>query len=582
MPTPNEVAERLVRVLSSVCSIQTGGNPLGTGFLVGPDAVLTNYHVVERIIDAAGVPVKPVVCIFDYLKLPNGAVQLGTPFEVSKCLEWSVYGAAEATDRINDPMPTEDELDYALLLLKQPVGQMEPPGQALRRRGWVDLWDTPWDCQPPPPQGAAVMTRDSQVIVLQHPLGGPQTYATRKFKDENALHTRMRYEWMTAPGSSGSPCLNQEYRVFALHHLGDERWNALAASQGVPIKLIRDRISRKNGASVPKYDVLVDATQLAPWSGFFRMLGQYPEAMSAIRKSSQTIKTISDRTADLRRHKAVHDVLQILQSFLPALQAAFEETDPKKANQSMRLSARTMERTWSSFSAEARELKAAAQARGSSEMNWLDEFSSAIATLLESDEIIDKIKATAIIAKHLRFQPPELNGKVRAILRDLPVGELLQVFQSVLESMDLKGIASVISSGPDRLRAHWERLQRNVEDHNAWQDVDNELSMLAQQQPTANSYPRSFRAGWDLAWPKTRTLCLASPYEDWSIKIQQYARAIDGSIANNQWEQVAERFDDFRSRTGLRFSEVDKSLLSGSEQIIQLGNPLSALLEASL
>ena len=43
-----------------------------------------------------------------------------------------------------------------------------------------------------------------------------------------------------------------------------------------------------------------------------------------------------------------------------------------------------------------------------------------------------------------------------------------------------------------------------------------------------------------------------------------------------------EHFAVFRSDMSNRFSQIDKSLLSGSEQIIQLGNPLAALVEASL
>jgi hypothetical protein len=582
MPAANEVSERFGRVLSSVCSIQTSGNPLGTGFLVGPDAVLTNYHVVEHVIDEAGTPKNPVTCVFDYLKRPDGSVQLGTPFEVDKCLESSRYGPSETTANINDPVPTEEFLDYALLRLKQPVGQMQPAGQVVRRRGWVDLWDTPWDSQPPPAEGAKVLSNGSRVIVIQHPLGAPQLYAARNYLSENALNTRMRYQYMTAPGSSGSPCLTEEYKVFALHHLGDSSWNAIASSQGVPIKLIRARIARNNEGSIPKYDVLADATQLAPWSGLFGILAQYPDAKAALRRSSTTIKTITERTGDLRRHKAIHDVLQILQSNLPLLEAAFGDTDQKRANQTMRLTSITMRESWRTYSTEANELKTAARARGLSEMDWIDEFSNALTTLVESEQIIDKMRARSTIAKHLRYRPPELNGKIRLILRDLPVDDLLNVFQTILTSMDLKGIAAIVSSGPDLLRALWERLRKNVEDHNSWQDIDNELSMLEEQPLHDGSDPRWFRVGWEIAWPKTQPLCLASPGEDWSVELQRYAQAINGFIANDQWDSVADRFPMFRSSMTNRFSQVDKSLLSGSEQIIQLGNPLSALLEASL
>jgi hypothetical protein len=584
MPTPNEVSERFGRVLSCVCSIQTGGNPLGTGFLVGPDTVLTNYHVVEKIIDAAGQFIKPAMSVFDYLKLPDGAVQLGTPFPVVQCLEWSVYGPAEVTNRINDPMPTEDQLDYALLRLAQAVGEMQPPGRVLQRRGWIDLWDTPWDTQPLPAEGAFVLPKDSRVIVIQHPLGAPQVYAARKFIGENTLRTRMRYEYMTAVGSSGSPCLTEEYKLFALHHLGDASWNAVETSQGVPIKFIRQRIATNNIASIPKYDVLADAKQQAPWSGLFRMLGQYPEAKAAIRDSRETIKTITDRTADLRRHKAIHDVLQIIQGNFPLLQAALNETDQKKSRDGIRITALTMRQSWRSYSTEANELRDAGKARGLREMEWIDEFSNALTALVEADQIVDKLAAATIIQKHLRYQPSELNGKIRLILRDLPVDELLNVFQTIIKSMDLKDIAfkTIVSSGPDLLRVHWERLRENVADHNSWQDIDNELSMLEALPGNWESDPRWFQAGWGRALPKTVALCQEHPAEDWSIEMQRHAGVVTDHIANKQWDKVVEHFAVFRSDMSNRFSQVDKSLLSGSEQIIQLGNPLSALVEASL
>lgn len=583
MLTPNEVSERLGRVLCSVCSIQTGGNFLGTGFLVGPDAVLTNYHVIEHVIGPdKSTLTGSVMCVFDYLKLSDGALKPGMPFEVLKCLEWSPYGPSEITANINDPMPTQNELDYALLQLKQRVGEMEAPGQALKRRGWLDLWDTPWDSQPPPPQAALPLAANSRVIVIQHPLGGPQVYAARSFKGANTLYTRMRYDYMTAPGSSGSPCLTEDYRVFALHHLGDSGWNAVIASQGVPINLIRDRIARNNAASIPKYKVLDDATQQAPWTALFRMLGQYPEAKAAIRRSSDTIKTITDRTTELRRHKAIHDVLQSLQGSFPLLQAAFKETDPKKANPIIRLTALTMREFWRRYEKDAEQLKLAARARGLSEMDWVDEFSSALNVLVESDQIMDKMKASSTLSKHLRYRPSELNGKIRLILRDLPVEELLDVFENMIAQMKLDDIASVVSSGPDRLRAHWEWLRKNVEDHNSWQDIDNDLSMLEAQPLGPGSDPRWFRAGWEIAWPKTKTLCLASPDQKWSIELQRLAAAMNSFIEADQWEKVDERFPIFRSCMSDRFSDVDKSLLSGSEEIIKLGNPLSQLLEASL
>ena len=203
--------------------------------------------------------------------------------------------------------------------------------------------------------------------------------------------------------------------------------------------------------------------------------------------------------------------------------------------------------------------------------------------LVEADQIFDKLAAALTIQVHLRNKPTELNGKIRQILVDLPVNKLLDVFQEVIRSMDLadKAFEAIVRSGPV-LRAHWDRLRQNVADHNAWQDIDNDLTMLEDTQGVWESDPRYFQAGWQRAWPKTLALCQARSAGNWAIEMQGHAGTVVDDIKNNQWANVAEHFAVFRSDMSNRFSQVNKSLLSGSEQIIQLGNPLAALVEASL
>jgi hypothetical protein len=44
--------ERLAQVDGCICRIKLGGNAIGTGFPVGPDLVLTNYHMTEGLIES--------------------------------------------------------------------------------------------------------------------------------------------------------------------------------------------------------------------------------------------------------------------------------------------------------------------------------------------------------------------------------------------------------------------------------------------------------------------------------------------------------------------------------------------------
>ena len=52
--------------------ITLDGNPQGTGSIAfGPDTVLTNYHVMEPVLDGDKKPTD-VECVFDFKKLPKG------------------------------------------------------------------------------------------------------------------------------------------------------------------------------------------------------------------------------------------------------------------------------------------------------------------------------------------------------------------------------------------------------------------------------------------------------------------------------------------------------------------------------
>jgi V8-like Glu-specific endopeptidase len=222
---------RLLEIEHRVCRVEYGGNPLGTGFLVGPDAVLTNWHVIKDV-KAEG-RLTEVGCRFDYVKLPNGVPNPGqlVPLRPDEsCLTFSSYSQAETTANPEEPPPTAEELDFALLHLENAVGQQPANGA---KRGWVTL-----------PNAALPLATDAPLLIVQHPDGEPMKLAmdTQAVIGPNANSTRIKYRTNTEPGSSGSPCFTMDWDIVALHHYGDPQWQAPLFNQGVPIQLIRQRI----------------------------------------------------------------------------------------------------------------------------------------------------------------------------------------------------------------------------------------------------------------------------------------------------------------------------------------------------
>jgi len=144
------------------------------------------------------------------------------------CIDSSPYSQAETTATPDNPPPTNDELDYALLRLDAKIGEAGPA-----RRGWVDLH-----------QSVPNLQKDAPILIVQHPDGAPMKLAmdTQAIIGANENGTRLRYSTNTEAGSSGSPCFSMNWEIVALHHFGDPAWNQPKFNQGVPIGRIRDRI----------------------------------------------------------------------------------------------------------------------------------------------------------------------------------------------------------------------------------------------------------------------------------------------------------------------------------------------------
>ena len=196
---------------------------------MGPDTVLTNWHVFE--IAKSADKVAQLGCRFDYVRLPSGQIEPGQLVMLDGAgLDTSPYSAAEKTGTPDNPPPTSAELDYALLRLAARVGEQQVEGAV---RGWIPL-----------PKAVLPLPADGPILIVQHPQGMPMKLAmdTQAVIGLNGNGTRINYRTNTDPGSSGSPVFSMDWDIVALHHYGDPKWQNPLFNGGVPIELIRQRI----------------------------------------------------------------------------------------------------------------------------------------------------------------------------------------------------------------------------------------------------------------------------------------------------------------------------------------------------
>lgn len=149
-------------------------NAHGTGFLIQPDLILTNYH---NVADAKLGEVQSVIAEFDY---EEGFDRRKKPL-VLKGLVGSIK--------------KNEAHDWAVIQLEQPTKRQSIP------------LGTPFD-----------IAMNDPIIIIQHPLGAFKQFGIDMLSIRYVNDQIIQYITDTQKGSSGSPVFNIRMEVIALHH----------------------------------------------------------------------------------------------------------------------------------------------------------------------------------------------------------------------------------------------------------------------------------------------------------------------------------------------------------------------------
>lgn len=246
--------ESLGTVEAQVCRVEVpllnGNLATGTGFLVGADTVLTNYHVIRPVLKNLA-SASDITLRFDYKKINAQEINKGTVYKLASGEDWLVAepsppSHADTKNALPGAEPGDQELDYAVLRLAEPAGKhtiARVPDINSPLRGWQKLPDLQIPLEPSDP-----------LLILQHPSGDPLKLAIDTSASPEMLfnNKRLRYKTNTLPGSSGSPVFNFNFKLVALHHLGDPSYDEFTNTeakfnQGIPIALIQADLKSKGG-----------------------------------------------------------------------------------------------------------------------------------------------------------------------------------------------------------------------------------------------------------------------------------------------------------------------------------------------
>ena len=213
------------------------GTARGTGFLVAPDLLLTNQHVLKEQAYLAEAVVR-----FNYLNDTSGVAAAGNVTRIKP----DFYKVSPPAD-----------LDYALVrLVDKPLAAitveaedgMRPMAELLaagKHKGYLVL-------------APRVLIPNSRVNILQHPDGNPLKVVMTQNYIVHVTDKRAQYVADTMEGSSGSPVFNANWEVVALHHsgtpyppdaLGDaakKAWKGqFRVNEGIPMRAILEQFTRE-------------------------------------------------------------------------------------------------------------------------------------------------------------------------------------------------------------------------------------------------------------------------------------------------------------------------------------------------
>ncbi len=192
---PVSFLEKGLKAARSVGRVEHQGRKIGTAFLIAPDLVLTNAHVVRDI---------PV--------LQQGGVRFNVGLQAEP--QWCYFSEKVTFSAV-------EELDFALVRLKTRVA-----GTPV-----ILSNETAYSAQ--------------SANILQYPKGDSLQVALRRNEVVHVEPKRLYYVTDTEECSSGSPVFNDDWAVIALHRAGmvDSAQRPVKnANQGVPMIAIEPMI----------------------------------------------------------------------------------------------------------------------------------------------------------------------------------------------------------------------------------------------------------------------------------------------------------------------------------------------------
>jgi len=212
-------------------------------------------------------------------------------------------------------------------------------------------------------------------------------------------------------------------------------------------------------------------------------------------------------------------------------------------------------------------------------MSQLEKVSESIRVGVEQFDLDELKRGTSLLYRVLNRTPSRINAQLVSTATAPRLDALEQAMQTINTNLagsevGMDSVVEEIANGVAALAGLDERLKVLVKEHNAWQEIDDELRRV--EGSLGQSIDELDDAWFDLE-PMARDLT-AGQNADWATELNDVLDKLDGALSEKVVVTVRRLFRRFQSQVRRRFRQVDLELLTLCQDLQRVGESLDLLL----
>jgi HPt (histidine-containing phosphotransfer) domain-containing protein len=215
------------------------------------------------------------------------------------------------------------------------------------------------------------------------------------------------------------------------------------------------------------------------------------------------------------------------------------------------------------------------------EARWaqqLDKVKTEMRVAVEEFNLEKLQDSTRLLYRVLNRQPSRINAQLVATASALRLDALEKAMMTITgelggDEFNLEAVHQ-IQEGVQALAGLDERLSGLVREHNAWQELDDELRRV---EGSLDQDIEELQDSWVDLEPLTRKL-YGNSAEEWAVSLQKMASSLEQALNEGAIANVRRLFRRLRSQVSRRFRRVDFELLTLCQNLQKVGESLDILL----